>query len=140
MLDVINDWVGQYGYVLVAVFLTIEAAGIPIPGETAIVTASAVAGRGTMHIAGVIIAACIGTIAGGHLGYWMGARGGTKLVAKYGRWVGLNDKRLALTRTFFEQHGTKTIASGRFVAFVRSFMGIFAGLTGMPLRTFTIYN
>jgi len=140
MLDVINDWVGQYGYVLVAVFLTIEAAGVPIPGETALVTSAAFAGRGTMHIVGVIIAASIGTIAGGHIGYWMGVRGGARLVAKHGRWVGLNEKRLETTRRFFEQHGAKTVATGRFVAFVRSFMGIFAGLSGMPFRTFALYN
>src|SRR5262245_47360354 len=140
MLDVINDWVRQYGYVLVAVFLTVEAAGVPIPGESALVTAAAFAGRGTMHIVGVIIAASIGTIAGGHIGYWLGVRGGAKLVATHGRWVGLNEKRLETTRRFFDQHGAKTVASGRFVAFVRSFMGIFAGLTGMPLRTFALYN
>lgn len=140
MLDVINDWVGQYGYVLVFVFLTIEAAGVPIPGETALVTAAAFAGRGTMHIVGVIIAATLGTVAGGHLGYWMGVRGGAGVVARYGRWVGLNEQRLEQTRRFFELHGAKTIASGRFVAFVRSFMGIFAGLSGMPLRTFALFN
>src|SRR5215510_6330570 len=127
MLDVINEWVGQYGYVLVAVFLMIEAGGVPIPGETVLVTAAAFAGRGTMHIVGVIIAASIGTIAGGHLGYWMGVHGGVRILAKYGRWVGLNDQRLETTRKFFEVHGAKTVATGRFVAFVRSFMGFFAG-------------
>ncbi|HEY7396018.1 MAG TPA: hypothetical protein VH559_14285, partial [Gemmatimonadaceae bacterium] len=105
MLDVINDWVRQYGYVLVAVFLTVEAAGVPIPGESALVTAAAFAGRGTMHIVGVIIAASVGTIAGGHIGYWLGVRGGAKLVATHGRWIGLNEKRLETTRRFFEQHG-----------------------------------
>src|SRR5262245_12598407 len=140
MLDVINDWVRQYGYVLVAVFLTVEAAGVPIPGESALVTAAAFAGRGTMHIVGVIIAASIGTIAGGHIGYWIGVRGGSRVLSKYGRWVGLNDQRLETTRKFFEVHGAKTVATGRFVAFVRSFMGFFAGLSGMPFRTFAIYN
>src|SRR3982751_3284578 len=102
-IDVINDWVRQYGYVLVAVFLTIESAGIPIPGETAMVTAAALAGRGTLNIVGVMIAACIGTITGGHLGYWMGLRGGNALLAKYGRYVGLNEARFAKTRAFFDQ-------------------------------------
>ena len=63
MLDVVSQWVAHYGYVLVAVFLLIEAAGVPIPGETALVTAAALAGRGTLSIVGVIIAGCIGTIA-----------------------------------------------------------------------------
>lgn len=139
-IDVINDWVSQYGYVLVAMFLMIEAAGIPIPGETALVTAAAVAGNGTMHILGVMLAAAIGTIAGGHIGFWMGVRGGHAILTKYGRYVGLNAVRLEKTRKFFDQHGAKTVATGRFVAFVRSFMGIFAGLSGMPLRTFALYN
>src|SRR6476620_1141746 len=139
-IDVINDWISQYGYVLVAVFLMIEAAGIPIPGETALVTAAAVAGNGTMHILGVMIAAAIGTIAGGHVGFWLGVHGGQAILTKYGRFVGLNAVRLEKTRRFFDQHGAKTVATGRFVAFVRSFMGIFAGLSGMPLRTFAMYN
>ncbi|HEY9227391.1 MAG TPA: VTT domain-containing protein [Gemmatimonadaceae bacterium] len=140
MLDVINDWLNQFGYLVVVVLLTIETAGVPIPGETALVTAAAFAGRGTMHIVGVIIAACIGTIAGGHIGYWLGVRGGAKVATKYGRWVGLNEVRLEKTRKFFDQYGAKTVAAGRFIAFVRSFMGFFAGVSGMPLRTFALYN
>jgi membrane protein DedA with SNARE-associated domain/membrane-associated phospholipid phosphatase len=140
MLDVVNQWVGQYGYVLVAVFLVIEAAGVPIPGETALVTAAALAGRGTLSIVGVIVAGCVGTIIGGHAGYWLGVRGGHAAAKKHGKWIGLNEARLAQTHRFFEHHGSKTLALGRFVAFLRSFIGIFAGISGMPLRTFALYN
>jgi membrane protein DedA with SNARE-associated domain len=140
MLDVVTQWVGQYGYVLVAVFLMIEAAGIPIPGETALVTAAALAGRGTMSIVGVIIAGCVGTILGSHGGYWLGVRGGHAAAKRHGKWIGLTEARLAKTHKFFEQYGTKTVALGRFVAFVRSFLGIFAGMSGMPLRTFALFN
>ena len=140
MLDVVNQWVAQYGYVLVAVFLMIEAAGVPVPGETALVTAAALAGRGTLSVVGVIIAGSVGTILGGHIGYWIGTRGGHALAARHGRWVGLNEARLAKTHRFFEMHGAKTLALGRFVAFVRSFIGFFAGISGMPLRTFALYN
>ena len=140
MLDVVNQWVAQYGYALVATFLFIEAAGLPIPGETALVTAAALAGRGTLSIVGVMIAGIAGTIAGGHAGYWIGARGGTALVQRHGRWIGLNEARLAKTHSFFAQHGAKTVALGRFVAFLRSFIGIFAGLSQMPPRVFVLYN
>jgi membrane protein DedA with SNARE-associated domain/membrane-associated phospholipid phosphatase len=140
MLDVVNQWVAQYGYALVAAFLLIEAAGLPIPGETALVTAAALAGRGTLSIVGVIIAGIVGTIAGGHAGYWIGMRGGAALVQRHGRWIGLTEARLAKTHTFFAQHGAKTVALGRFVAFLRSFIGIFAGLSQMPPRVFMLYN
>jgi len=140
MLDVVSQWVAHYGYALVAVFLLIEGAGVPVPGETALVTAAALAGRGTLSIVGVVIAGALGTIAGGHTGYWIGVRGGHALVLRHGRWIGLTEKRLEKTRTFFEQHGAKTVLLGRFVAFMRSFIGIFAGLSGMPIRAFSLFN
>jgi membrane protein DedA with SNARE-associated domain/membrane-associated phospholipid phosphatase len=140
MLDVLSHWVAQYGYFMVAVFLLIEGAGVPVPGETALVTAAALAGRGTLSIGGVIIAGCIGTIAGGHAGYWLGLRGGTPFLARYGRWIRLTPPRLEKTHRFFEQHGAKTVMLGRFVAFLRSFVGIFAGISRMPMRVFATYN
>jgi membrane protein DedA with SNARE-associated domain/membrane-associated phospholipid phosphatase len=140
MLDVVSQWVAHYGYIMVALFLLIEGAGVPVPGETALVTAAALAGRGTLSLTGVLIAGCIGTIAGGHAGYWLGARGGTPFLAKYGRWVRLTPARLEKTHRFFEQHGAKTVMLGRFVAFVRSFVGIFAGISGMPMGTFASFN
>ena len=140
MLDVVSQWVSHYGYVLVALFLFIEGAGVPVPGETALVTAAALAGRGTLSITGVVIAGIIGTILGGHAGYWIGLRGGTAFLTKHGRWVGLNEARLAKTNRFFELHGAKTLLLGRFVAFVRSFVGIFAGISRMPFGVFTLYN
>jgi undecaprenyl-diphosphatase len=140
MLDVVSQWVAHYGYVLVALFLVVEGAGVPVPGETALVTAAALAGRGTLSIIGVCIAGCVGTIIGGQAGYWIGARGGTAFVHRHGRWIGLSPKHLERTRRFFDLHGSKTVLLGRFVAVVRSFVGIFAGITSMPLRVFTIYN
>ena len=140
MLDVVSQWVAHYGYVLVAVFLLVEGAGVPIPGETALVTAAALAGRGTLSILGVMIAGCIGTIMGVQTGYWIGLHGGTTFVARHGRWIGLTETRLAKTQSFFTQHGAKTVLLGRFVAFVRSFVGIFAGISAMPIRLFALYN
>lgn len=140
MLDVVSQWVAHYGYVLVAIFLLVEAAGVPVPGETALVTAAALAGRGTLSIVGVIIAGCVGTISGGHVGYWIGARGGTAFIHRHGKWIGLNESRLAKTHKFFAQHGAKTVLLGRFVAFIRSFVGIFAGISEMSHATFALYN
>lgn len=140
MLDVVSQWVSHYGYAIVALFLFIEALGVPVPGETALVTAAALAGRGTLSVVGVVLAAFAGTVAGGHAGYWIGHRGGRAVLTKYGRWVGLTEKRLDKTHAFFAAHGAKTVLLGRFVAVVRSFTGILAGLSDMPMRTFAAYN
>jgi undecaprenyl-diphosphatase len=140
MLDLVSQWVSHYGYILVALFLFIEAAGVPVPGETALVTAAALAGRGALSITGVCIAGLVGTVAGGHAGYWIGRRGGRALVTRHGRWVGITEARLDRTFQFFDQHGAKTVLLGRFVAVVRSFLGVLSGLSNMPMRTFAPYN
>lgn len=140
MSDVLGDLLGKYGYSLVAIFLFIETIGVPIPGETALVTAAAVAGRGTMSIVGVIIAAFIGTVAGSATGYWLGLRGGPAIIERFGRTLRLDAPRLERAHAFFVRHGAKTVLLGRFVAFVRSFIGIFAGISGMPVRRFLVFN
>ena len=140
MLDVVSQWIAHYGYALVAVFLFIEAVGVPVPGETALVTAAALAGRGTLSIVGVVIASFVGTVLGGHAGYWIGASGGHHFLVKHGRWVGLTEKRLKKTHDYFQTHGAKTVLLGRIVAVVRSFLGILAGLSEMPLKKFASYN
>src|SRR3954468_9084185 len=102
MVDVVTQWTAHYGYILVAVFLFIEALGVPIPGETALVTAAALAGRGTLPIVWGMVAAFAGTVSGGHAGYWVGMRGGRALLTRHGRWVGLTEKRLDKTQKFFD--------------------------------------
>jgi membrane protein DedA with SNARE-associated domain/membrane-associated phospholipid phosphatase len=140
MLDVVSQWVAHYGYVLVALFLFVEGVGVPVPGETALVTAAALAGRGTLSVVGVVISGCIGTMLGCQTGYWIGQVGGRAVVTRHGRWFGLTEKRLDKTHAFFDRHGAKTVLLGRFVAVVRSFVGVLAGLTNMPMRIFVIYN
>src|SRR3954470_12980883 len=136
----LNALLAGYGYVAIALLLFVESIGIPIPGETALVTAAALAGAGKLSIVGVFIAASIGTIGGGMTGYWIGARGGTAIIGRFGRALRIDDSRMEGARVFFEQHGPSALVVGRFIAVVRSFLGIFAGVAAMPRRRFTLYN
>src|SRR5437764_346990 len=140
MSDVLTDLVARYGYLAVAIFLFLEGVGLPVPGESALVTAAAFAGRGTVSIVGVVLAAAAGTIGGTAAGFWIGVRGGPPIIQHYGQRLRMNPERMARFHTFFQRHGAQTLLIGRFVAFLRSFVGIFAGVSGMPTRQFMIYN
>src|SRR5579862_5875619 len=140
MSDVLTELVSKYGYLVVGLFLFLEGAGIPVPGETALVTAAAFAGRGTLSLVGVILAGAVGTVAGSSTGFWIGLRGGTALITRHGKWIGATPERMKTAHAFFDRHGRKAVLIGRFVAFVRSFIGFLAGVSGMSLRAFTIYN
>src|ERR1043166_3049916 len=118
MSEQFGDLVARYGELLVAVLLFLEAIGIPVPGETALISASALAARGAMSMIGVVVAACIGTIGGGATGYWIGLPGGTAIIHRYGRALRIGADRLAKAHAFFEKHGVKAVLVGRFIAVV----------------------
>ena len=64
--------VATYGYLAVFLIVAMESAGIPMPGETVLVTAAIFAATGTLKIYWVIGAAAAGAILGDNCGYWVG--------------------------------------------------------------------
>lgn len=132
--------VDTYGYWFLCTLVAIESFGIPLPGETALVTAAAYAALGRLNIVLVIMAAAGGAIVGDNAGYWLGRNGGIALIRRYGRYVGLTEIKLEQAHGFFARHGAKTVFFGRFIALLRSWAAALAGVACMPYATFTFYN
>jgi len=132
--------VESYGYAVVFLFVAIESLGIPLPGETVLVTAGALAALGHLSIWWVIATAAVGGIVGDAAGYWIGRLGGLALLKRYGSVIGFDDKKLARVHTFFEKHGPKTVFLGRFIALLRTWAALLAGTAEMRYGVFTFYN
>jgi len=114
--------------------------GLPLPGEIVLLTASALAAEGDLSIVTVVLAAWLGTVAGGTGGYWIGRFGGMAVLHRHGHWVGMNPQRLATAHGFFERNGVRTIIVARFVAILRMIAGIVAGAAGMSFGVFEVCN
>ena len=140
MLEYLTHFVEQYGYFAVALLVTVEGFGVPLPGETAVVVAAAFAARGSLNIVGVVISTTLGTVLGGTGGYWIGHVGGRSLLDRYGHLLRLDAKRMAKTEAYFERHGVKTVFFARFVALLRIFGSLMAGVAHMPFATFSAVN
>ena len=140
MLAFLSDFVHRYGYVAVALFVTLEGVGIPLPGETAVIAAAAYAAQGYLSIAGVILSATVGTVLGGSSGYWIGRAGGRDLLIRYGHLIRLSPERLLRTERYFDRHGAKTVFFARFVALLRIFGSLLAGVAHMPFPSFSMVN
>jgi len=138
---VLSDLLSTHGYWLVAAVVTLESMGIPLPGETTLVTAAIYAGT-THHlqIGPVIAAAAVGAIVGDNIGFWVGRRFGVGLLHRYGHLVRLDRKRIRLGQFLFERHGGKVVFFGRFVAVLRALAALLAGVNGMDVRRFVIFN
>src|SRR5260370_42538203 len=93
----LDSLLATYGYVAVFVFVGVESLGIPVAGETMLVTASIYAGTtGRLSIFWVIVASSAGAIVGDNIGYLIGRTGGYALLRRYGRYIRLEENRLRL--------------------------------------------
>ncbi len=140
MLAFFSEFVREYGYLAVAAFVALEGLGIPLPGETAVVTAAAFSAQGSLSIVGVILSATVGAVVGGSGGYWVGRIGGRGMLVRYGHLIRLDSERLLRTEQYFERHGAKTVFFARFIALLRIFGCILAGVAHMPFPTFSAVN
>lgn len=137
----LDSLLATYGYLAVFFFVGIESIGIPVPGETMLVTAGVYAGTtGRLSIFWVIVAASAGAIVGDNIGYVIGRTGGYRLLKRYGRYIRLEENRLRLGQYLFRKHGPKVVFFGRFVSVLRIFAAFLAGVNHMHWRQFLIFN
>ncbi len=141
----IPGWLDQalstFGYVAVFVAVALESAGVPFPGETALIAAAVYAGTGRpLNIVGVIVAAAAGAIAGDNTGYTVGRFGGYALVRRFGHHLHIDLAKMESAQRFFARHGDKTGFFGRFVSILRTWVAFLAGVNRMPRPRFTFWN
>jgi len=131
----------HYGYLAVFLLPMLESSGLPVPGETMLLTASVYAATtGRLSILGVVAAAAAGAIVGDNLGYVIGRRGGRALLLRYGRFLHVGERQVRLAERFFERHGDRTVFLARFVAILRTLGAFLAGVSRMRYRNFLAYN
>ncbi len=119
----------------------LESMGAPLPGESLLIAAALYcAATHTLDIAWVIAVAIAGAVMGDNFGYLIGRSLGFRLLARWGRRIGLTEDRLTLGRYLFRRHGGKVVFFGRFVAILRTFAALLAGANRMPWPSFLVYN
>jgi membrane protein DedA with SNARE-associated domain len=133
--------ISAHGYWIVVAAVALESMGIPVPGETALVTAAIFAGTThRLNIAFVIVAAASGAIVGDNIGYLLGRRFGYTLLLRYGRLARIDASRVKLGQYVFARHGAKVVFFGRFVAVLRALAAVLAGINCMGWRRFLVFN
>ena len=135
-----GPYLREYGYWAVFAALMLENAGLPVPGESVLMAAGALAGRGGLWIGLVLLGAWAGAVAGWCLGTAIGRFGGRRLVLRYGRYVLLTEERLERAEGFFERYGGAVVVGARFMPGLRELSGLVAGTLRMPWRAFLVYN
>ena len=129
------------GNIVLGTVVGLECLGLPLPGETLLIAAAIIAGTSQhLNIVFVVISAALGAIIGQAAAYWVGWGVGFRLLRRYGRYIGLTDRRLAYGRALFRRHGVKVIIASRFIVILRTLAGLLAGANHMPWARFLVAN
>jgi membrane protein DedA with SNARE-associated domain len=140
-LEWLHGFLVGYGYWAIMVIIMLESAGVPMPGETTLVAAAVYAGtQHTLDIRLVIAAAAAGAIVGDNIGFWVGREFGSAALSRWGHIIGLDASKIKLGHYLFARHGGKIVFFGRFVALLRAFAALLAGVSRLEPWRFLIFN
>ncbi|WP_159790504.1 DedA family protein [Sodalinema gerasimenkoae] len=139
-LEAVEEIARQYGYWAVFFGISMENAGVPLPGETLTLVGGFLAGEGELDYWIVLLCATGGAILGDNFGYWIGKWGGFPLMLRVGRLLRIPDEQLYSLRNQFANNAAKAVFLGRFVALLRIFAGPLAGISEMPYGKFFLCN
>ena len=137
----IGHLIEAYGYLALFGLVAAESLGVPLPGETALITAGIYAGHTHRLSPWLIFAvAAAAAIIGDNIGYWIGDKGGYRLARRYGHRIRLDEQKLKIARYLFDRHGVKVVFFGRFVSVLRTYAAFLAGTSKMRWRRFLPAN
>lgn len=137
----IHHLVVTYGYLAVFLLVAIESFGVPLPGETAVIVAATYAGAThDLSVWAIFGLAALGAVLGDTGGYWIGNKGGYRLLRRWGHYVRFDEPKLKVARYLFERHGGKVVFFGRFVSILRTYAAFLAGTARMRYGRFLFWN
>jgi membrane protein DedA with SNARE-associated domain len=136
----IESLYAQHGYLIMAVLIGGESAGLPLPGETSLLAGAVEAQRGVLSLPWVMAVGAAAAMVGDNVGYWVGRRAGRPALVRYGRLFHIRDRQLLVLDYYFSRHGAKTVFFGRWITILRVGAALLAGASNMPWRSFLLWN
>lgn len=128
------------GYPGVFIMSALESTFLPIPSEATLIPAGYLIHQGTWNGPLVFVLAVSGTMAGSLANYALAYYCGRFMLVRYGKYMLMDEAKLAHIEAYFQKHGPVSIFLGRLVLGVRHFISFPAGLAKMDLAKFSAYT
>ena len=140
----IIDFISSLGYFGVIAAMAISSACIPIPTEVIMPFSGFLVFKGQFSLINVTLAGGFGSLIGSWIAYFVGFRGGERvvrnLIKKWGRFVLVTEGELDMAIAWFQKHGEIIAFSSRLLPVVRTFISLPAGIAKMEIVKFSFFS
>jgi membrane protein DedA with SNARE-associated domain len=144
VLSLLASWIvaviSAGGYLGIVALMAIESACIPLPSEIIMPFAGYLVSLGRLSLIGAATAGALGCNVGSTIAYLVAAKGGRKVIERWGAYVLIRPVELDRAEKFFARYGGVTVFVGRLLPVIRTFISFPAGLARMPMLKFQIYT
>ncbi len=138
-MELLDHFLANYGYFAIFFLLMLGIVGPLIPDDTILVLSGLAVHRGQLQLGTTIAVAYAGSLCGITLSYTLGRTGAIYVLERFPpveRWV---NRHLPQVQTWFERYGKWTLFFGYFIAGVRHFTALAAGMSNVRLKTFALF-
>jgi membrane protein DedA with SNARE-associated domain len=132
----VDQFLAHYGYLAIFGFLMLGIVGPLIPDETILVLSGIAVHSGRLHFLPAIAAALAGSVCGISVSFCIGLYGFGWLETHWPWLHNFANQRLEKPEAWFRRFGKWTLFFGYFVAGLRHFTALFAGISKMTYRDF----
>ncbi len=140
LLPNLIDWLQQYGYPALWLFVFIAAVGIPLPASLVLLASGAFAALGDFNVFVLGIIAVTAAVGGDNVGYFIGRRWGSKVLLwlQRPRWQRLiSPRNFARAQAYFQKRGGWAVFLTRFLfSALGGITNLLAGAELYPYRRF----
>jgi membrane protein DedA with SNARE-associated domain len=138
-VELLDHFLANYGYFAIFFLLMLGIVGPLIPDDTILVLSGLAVHRGQLQLGTTIAVAYAGSLCGITLSYTLGRTGAIYVLERFPpveRWV---NRHLPQVQKWFERYGKWTLFFGYFIAGVRHFTALAAGMSNVRLKTFALF-
>ena len=138
-MEHVSQFISQYGYFAIFALLMLGIVGPLIPDDTVLVLSGIAVHEGRLEPGITIGVAFAGSVCGITMSYLVGRTGAIFALRRIPILDRSIDDHLPRVHRWFEQYGKWTLFFGYFIAGVRHFTALGAGVGKLRFRTFAIY-
>lgn len=137
-MEFVQQFITDYGYLAIFLMLVLGIIGLPIPDEVMMTVVGYFTNIHVLNYELAILVSFAGALSGMLISYIIGKKAGRPFIEKYGKWIGLKEKRIRKVEKWMEKYGSYSLIFGYFIPGFRHITCYLSGISKMNLKTYML--